>query len=339
MHGFHLRDAIEEYVRIVIGENSNCEHKRENENALIDDELHPSDWEHRRCIKEILLPFKQWTLRLQHRYSDGCIADILPAMDELLAHLEDMKVQFCDQPVLVQMIENGWLIMDKYLISSLQWYNYGIVLSDKRYYLKTQLCPAYTIVVALHPNMKLLYFREEWKDRSEWITLAETVVDDVWKICYPGYGVANPITAPYLRGEDPASEEESLSHWERKHLAAIQLNDNFDMMTSSQQELQLHRVQDAVQYWVERSQHSQGRDLARMALTYLTLPAMSAKLERVFSGAKITLSDRQCTMGEDAVEAVECLKSWQQDILISATRDDIRAVEEMLDALCEEAIV
>jgi len=76
-----------------------------------------------------------------------------------------------------------------------------------------------------------------------------------------------------------------------------------------------------------------------MALTYLTLPAMSAEPERVFSGAKITLSDHRCRMGDDAVEAVECLKRWQRDGLIAATRDDIRAVEEMLNALCEEDIV
>ena len=44
-------------------------------------------------------------------------------------------------------------------------------------------------------------------------------------------------------------------------------------------------------------------------------------------------------MGDDAVEAVECLKRWQRDGLIAATRDDIRAVEEMLNALCEEDIV
>jgi len=46
-----------------------------------------------------------------------------------------------------------------------------------------------------------------------------------------------------------------------------------------------------------------------MALTYLTLPAMSAEPERVFSGAEITRSDSSCRMGDDVLEAVECLKS------------------------------
>jgi len=73
-----------------------------------------------------------------------------------------------------------------------------------------------------------------------------------------------------------------------------------------------------------------------MALDYLTIPAMSAEPERVFSGAKITLSDRRCRMGDDALEALECLQSWQRDGLIAGTRDDIKAVEEMLHALCEE---
>jgi hypothetical protein len=52
-----------------------------------------------------------------------------------------------------------------------------------------------------------------------------------------------------------------------------------------------------------------------------------------------SLSDCRCRMGDDAVEAAECMNSWQRDGLIAATRDDIRAVDEMRNALCEEDIV
>jgi len=76
-----------------------------------------------------------------------------------------------------------------------------------------------------------------------------------------------------------------------------------------------------------------------MALTYLTLPAMSAELERVFSGAKITLSDHRCRMGNDVLEAVECLKSRQRDGMIAATKEDVKAIEQMLAALCQEDLV
>ena len=83
----------------------------------------------------------------------------------------------------------------------------------------------------------------------------------------------------------------------------------------------------------------QWKDLAGMAMTYLTLPAMSAEPERVFSGAKITLSDRRCRMENDVLEAVECLKSWQRDGMIAATKENVKAMEQMLDALCEEDLV
>ena len=42
----------------------------------------------------------------------------------------------------------------------------------------------------------------------------------------------------------------------------------------------------------------------------LSIPAMSAEPERLFSGAKITITDRRNRLGSDVVEALECLKSW-----------------------------
>jgi len=116
LRAFRLRDAIEEYLQLVIRQNTNGEYQREDPSALVNDELLPDDWDYLKCIKEILAPFREWSLRLQGRYSNGCVSDILPAMDELLSHLEDMKVQFSDNPPLVKMIELGWSILDKYVL-------------------------------------------------------------------------------------------------------------------------------------------------------------------------------------------------------------------------------
>jgi hypothetical protein len=51
-------------------------------------------------------------------------------------------------------------------------------------------------------------------------------------------------------------------------------------------------------------------NLSRMALDILSIPAMSAHPERLFSGAKITISDRRCRLGMPTIQALECLKSW-----------------------------
>jgi len=47
-----------------------------------------------------------------------------------------------------------------------------------------------------------------------------------------------------------------------------------------------------------------------MALDILSIPSMSEDPERLFLGAKITVSDRRNRLGIYILEALECLKSW-----------------------------
>jgi len=58
-----------------------------------------------------------------------------------------------------------------------------------------------------------------------------------------------------------------------------------------------------------------------MALDILSIPTMSADPERLFSGAKITITDRRNRLGIDTIEALECLKSWLG--IIGAVEDEI----------------
>ena len=50
--------------------------------------------------------------------------------------------------------------------------------------------------------------------------------------------------------------------------------------------------------------------LARMAFDIISIPAMSAECERVFSSTKLLLTDRRARMKEDIIEASECLRAW-----------------------------
>jgi hypothetical protein len=47
-----------------------------------------------------------------------------------------------------------------------------------------------------------------------------------------------------------------------------------------------------------------------MAIDILSIPAMSAEPERLFSGARITITDRQNKLGIETIEIIESLKSW-----------------------------
>ena len=55
-----------------------------------------------------------------------------------------------------------------------------------------------------------------------------------------------------------------------------------------------------------------------MALDIFSIPAMSADPERLFSSSKQVLKDTRNRLKSDALEALECLKSWAKEgILLS----------------------
>ena len=49
--------------------------------------------------------------------------------------------------------------------------------------------------------------------------------------------------------------------------------------------------------------------LTGMAMDMFSIPSMSAEPERVFSGAKRTISDERASLKPDTIEALECCKS------------------------------
>ena len=55
---------------------------------------------------------------------------------------------------------------------------------------------------------------------------------------------------------------------------------------------------------------------------------MLADPERLFLGAKITISDRQNRLGIYTIEALECLKSWLKIEVFLDDDDDDRGLEE-----------
>ena len=50
-----------------------------------------------------------------------------------------------------------------------------------------------------------------------------------------------------------------------------------------------------------------------MAIELATIPAMSTETERIFSGGKHAISEQRFRLGDDIIEALECLKSWYRE--------------------------
>jgi len=80
--------------------------------------------------------------------------------------------------------------------------------------------------------------------------------------------------------------------------------------------------EDDLAYWNAR--YTTQPDLARFALDMLSIPMMSAECERVFSSAKLLISDTRNRLSVDIIEANECLKAWYGRPKEETTDVDIR---------------
>ena len=77
--------------------------------------------------------------------------------------------------------------------------------------------------------------------------------------------------------------------------------------------------------------------LSRMAIDIYSIPAISAEPERVFSGAKSTISDSRSRLQGQTIEILECLKSWFR--LGVFTKEDLHAIVGTMEDGAMEALI
>ena len=84
--------------------------------------------------------------------------------------------------------------------------------------------------------------------------------------------------------------------------------------------------------WLEETQQKRYPNLSKMALDLLSIPAMSSDPERLFSRAKITVTDRRNKLRIEVIQALKCIKSWLK--IIESQDDDIEDQDQdILDSL------
>lgn len=69
-------------------------------------------------------------------------------------------------------------------------------------------------------------------------------------------------------------------------------------------------------WWTREEQRLEYPRLYKMPTNVLSIAPMSDKAERVFSGARRTISFDRARLGVDAIEMSECLGSWNKNDLI-----------------------
>ncbi len=90
-------------------------------------------------------------------------------------------------------------------------------------------------------------------------------------------------------------------------------------------------VTQGYKWWLKPTQQKNYPNLSKMALDILLIPAMSADPERLFSSAKITVSDRRNRLGIYTLEALECLKSWLKISTFLGDEEEDRGLDNVVE--------
>lgn len=107
--------------------------------------------------------------------------------------------------------------------------------------------------VALDSDTKLKYFKIEWRDHPEWITLATTKSKELWSLQYRTLRYVDTTPAQDSTASSAATElqvlpDDTLSRWKQKKRARLTQGDGaqFDCSQAAEEE---EEVPDILAYW------------------------------------------------------------------------------------------
>ncbi|KAM5529351.1 transposase-like protein [Fusarium oxysporum f. sp. phaseoli] len=265
----------------------------QSQKNLTEDRLSEQQWDELAHLHDQLEMFYDGTLSTEGRLS--ALVDHFQTLDWLLNEIQEAKIKFEE--------------LNKE--------------AAEEYFKKAGETPAYYAAIALNPTLKNQWYIETWTDeeKKSWIpsvtklvrgALARRVSGKTFYKAYVSSASFCPTLPAPVRKEKAFVAVKSHKRLKLRHEAlatdppAVDLHDQFletDVIRLGEDE-----TFDAIRYWNDR--YYTQPDLARMALDVLAVPSMSDECERLFSSAKVLLSDQRSRLKIDIIEASECLRSW-----------------------------
>ena len=270
-----------------------------------DDTLEPHHWKQLEHLHDQLESFDEATVMVEGHQTN--LADHFQTLDWLLLQLDQAKQRFNELYDDSRLPEYKWLAG----AADVSWEK-----CEKYYNMADQTAAYYTAII-MNPTMKSAWFQEHWGDhpiRSTWLKKnVLPVLKEVWLQEYKGKSLSSsPTTISRDRRSQSPKRYTSCREHKRVKLSqastSLSETDELDEYLTTDILISHEDHFDAVQYWNDRY-HSQP-DLAQFALDALAVPPMSDECERLFSSAKLLITDRRSCLKMDIIEANECLRAW-----------------------------
>ncbi|RKK07548.1 hypothetical protein BFJ66_g17852 [Fusarium oxysporum f. sp. cepae] len=262
------------------------------EPALQQDILTPSDWATLTETCKFLEPFQDATMANEGNLNSIC--DVLPTMDYLLHHIETSR-EITAVPHLATMMETAWA-----------------KLAD--YYEVTEDSPVYSEATVLNPSLKWAYMEKTWEDKKEWIEKAKARVEQLWSKTYKPT-TPSPILRQSGEPEPTTRRPNGYKIWMKEQKATILNMDDDEYEVYCREPVMM--ISDPLKWWLELAQRRRFPNLSLMAIDILSIPPMSAETERLFSKARLTVTDQRGSMNIETLNLLECLRSWDRSALIA----------------------
>jgi hypothetical protein len=184
----------------------------------------------------------------------------------------------------------------------------------KYYNLTDQSHSIYAAAVLFHPSCRKAYFDEQWTgdEMQMWKDKMIANVRQVWEDEYKDKTTDNSdeeakrrVKRPdfldkYLKRAQPTAEGDAFQSYITS--APVACNDSDSDLFA----------------WWDRPNNPH-KALQQQAFDLLSIPAMSAEVERVFSSAKRLIPPDRNRLSDGTIELLQLLKNWWENKLITTT--------------------
>ncbi|OBS16824.1 hypothetical protein FPOA_12593 [Fusarium poae] len=295
----------------------------QSDRDVLDQRLSPRQWDELGHLHDQLETFYEATVMNEGR--QWTLADHFQSLDWLMDEIHLARRKF-EQLAEDALRKRGPNRQDKH--DEFDDYNWLAAAAEvawqkcEKYYNKADESPAYYAAISLNPSLKNQWYYQVWNgsdDKRAWIQAAVGAVKELWVDEYKGkFAHGAPVPTHVFKSPEPKEKPFTsvrnhkrlkLRHTDPHSSPELPSTDHYnEFITTDVIDLNDDEEFDPIQYWNERY-HSQ-TDLARMALDVLALPPMSDECERLFSSAKLLLTDHRSRLRMDVIEASECLRAW-----------------------------
>ena len=255
--------------------------------------LSPEDWDNLTDMHRFLKPFYDITMATQSVFD--AINKIFPAMDYLLTHFKDERHNCTRGSFMAAQVNAAW---SKFV----------------QYYAMTDDAVAYFSATTLNFIYKWNYFDRHWGSVPKLqknLRRNKQSMQRLWEDKYKSQ--AAQATTRFVSNQSKCSPN-GFINWIQQQMDEEQADELSIYLNESCLRVGNPGRFKSLDWWLEASQKSRYPALWRMAVDVLSIPAMAASTERLFSECKI--SCERSRMSTTTLKDIHLLRSWQRSTIL-----------------------